>query len=110
MKCDMESQLEEAQRNVDYNENGACGLEEDLLDLKKEISDLKEMIYNLEDPCRYYSYVLQLVILATSYKMAEKNISLIVKWLNTGVITSEMRCVRTNVIYLLLGCACARST
>ena len=50
MKCDMESQLEEAQRNVDYNENGACGLEEDLLDLKKEISDLKEMIYNLEDP------------------------------------------------------------
>ena len=42
--------------------------------------------------------------------MAEKNISLIVKWLNTGVITSEMRCVRTNVIYLLLGCACARST
>ena len=42
MKCDMESQLEEAERNA--NENGACGLEENLLDLKKEISELKEMI------------------------------------------------------------------
>src|SRR6266852_4347418 len=50
MKCDMESQLEEAERNVNYNENGACGLEEDLHDLKKEISEMKEMIYNLENP------------------------------------------------------------
>src|SRR6266852_266962 len=49
MKCDMESQLEEAERNVNYNENGACGLEENLLDLKKEVSELKEMIYNLEN-------------------------------------------------------------
>jgi hypothetical protein len=46
---DLDSQLEEATNNADYNQSSAHAVEEGIFDLKEEVSALKMMVSDWED-------------------------------------------------------------